>query len=112
VDRSPPPEGAQVVDLGGRSVIPGLIDVHAHLHYGVSDAQPEHSWRHEINLAYGVTTTRDPQTSSTDVLTYGDLVEAGRMVGPRIYSTGPGVFGDYVEDPIRDLDHARDILKR
>jgi hypothetical protein len=64
------------------------------------------------NLAYGVTTTRDPQTSSTDVLTYGDKVDAGMLLGPRVYSTGPGVFGDYVEDPIRDLDHARDVLKR
>ena len=33
------------------------------------------------------------------------------LLGPRVYSTGPGVFGDYVEDPIRDLDHARDVLE-
>jgi hypothetical protein len=64
------------------------------------------------NLAYGVTTTRDPQTSTTDVLTYGDLVEAGEILGPRVYSTGPGVFGDYVEEPLRDLEHARKVLKR
>jgi hypothetical protein len=64
------------------------------------------------NLAYGVTTTRDPQTSTTDVITYGDLVEAGQILGPRVYSTGPGVFGDYIEEPIRDLDHARRLLRR
>jgi hypothetical protein len=56
-----------------------------------------------------VTTTRDPQTGTTDVLSYADLVEAGRMVGPRIYSTGPGVFSG---ENIRDLDHARTVLKR
>ena len=43
------------------------------------------------NLAYGVTTTRDPQTGTTDVLSYSDMVEAGMVDGPRIYSTGPGL---------------------
>jgi hypothetical protein len=69
-------------------------------------------WMYLANLAYGVTTTRDPQTSTTDVLTYSDLVEAGETLGPRVYSTGPGVFGDYIEDPIRDLEHARSVMKR
>jgi hypothetical protein len=64
------------------------------------------------NLAYGVTTTRDPQTSATDVITYGDLVDAGEMMGPRVYSTGPGIFGDYVEEAIRDQEHANLIMKR
>ena len=44
------------------------------------------------NLAYGVTTTRDPQTGTTDVLTYEDASRPATCVGPRIYSTGPGVF--------------------
>ena len=44
------------------------------------------------NLAYGVTTTRDPQTSTPDVFAYADMVDAGMMPGPRIYATGPGVF--------------------
>jgi Amidohydrolase family len=62
------------------------------------------------NLAYGVTTTRDPQTSSTDVIAYGDEVDAGQMIGPRIYSTGPGV--GYWLEQLRDLDHARQVMKR
>ena len=66
-------------------------------------------WLYAANLAYGVTTTRDPQTATTDVLTYADMVEAGEAAGPRVYSTGPGVFWD---EPVRDLDHARKVLKR
>jgi hypothetical protein len=66
-------------------------------------------WQYPANLAYGVTTTRDPQTSSTDILTYADRVETGDMVGPRIYSTGPGVFAG---EQIASLDQARNILKR
>src|SRR3990170_7004585 len=66
-------------------------------------------WIYLANLAYGVTTTRDPQTATTDVLTYADRVEAGQMPGPRVYSTGPGVFWT---EGIRDLAHARDVLRR
>ena len=88
--------------------MPGFVDTHAHLRpgFGVHKTQP---WAYLANLAYGVTTTRDPQTGTTDVLTYGDLVETGDIVGPRIYSTGPGVFS--AED-IEDLDHARNVLRR
>lgn len=105
------PDGANEIDVTGKTIVPGFVDTHAHMWpaWGIHKNQV---WMYLANLAYGVTTTRDPQTSTTDVVTYGDLVEAGEMLGPRVYSTGPGVFGDYVEDPIRDLDHARDILKR
>jgi hypothetical protein len=56
-----------------------------------------------------VTTTRDPQTATTDVLAYRDLVETGQMLGPRVYGTGPGVFS---QDNVQSLDEARDVLKR
>lgn len=42
-------------------------------------------------------------------MTYADRVKTGDMVGPRIYTTGPGVFAG---EPVRDLDHARQILSR
>ncbi len=105
------PDDARIVDLEGRTIVPGFVDTHAHIRpaWGIHKNQV---WGYLANLAYGVTTTRDPQTSTTDVLTYADLVEAGEMIGPRVYSTGPGIFGDYAEDPIRDLDHARDVMRR
>ncbi len=104
------PEGAREFDLAGKTVIPGFVDTHAHMWpaWGLHKTQV---WMYLANLAYGVTTTRDPQTSQTDVITYGDLVEAGQVVGPRVYSTGPGVFGDYQLDAIADLDHARRLLE-
>jgi hypothetical protein len=105
------PTGAQVLDMSGKTIVPGFVDTHSHMwpSWGLHKTQ---SWIYLANLAYGVTTTRDPQTATTDVLTYSDMVTSGRMIGPRIYSTGPGIFGDYVEEPIRDLDHARDIMRR
>jgi Tol biopolymer transport system component len=105
------PQGAREIDVTGTTIVPGFVDTHSHMWpaWGIHKTQV---WMYLANLAYGVTTTRDPQTSQTDVITYGDLVESGEILGPRVYSTGPGVFGDYVEEPIRDLEHARDILKR
>ena len=102
------PEGARVIDVAGATVIPGFVDTHAHLRaaFGVHRDQV---WSYAANLAYGVTTARDPQTGTTDVLSYEDQVTAGNIVGPRIYSTGPGVFSS---ENIRDLDHARRVLKR
>jgi len=105
------PEDAEEIDVTGKTIVPGFVDTHSHMRppRGIHKTQV---WLYLANLAYGVTTTRDPQTSTTDILTYGDLVETGEMLGPRIYSTGPGIFGDYGQDPIRDLDHARDIMRR
>ncbi len=106
------PDGTEVRDVSGMTITPGFVDTHAHLRppAGVHTTQP---WGYLANLAFGVTTTRDPQTGVSDVLTYADRVRSGDILGPRIYSTGPGIFGNYQPgEGIRDLDHARDILRR
>ena len=56
------------------------------------------------------TTTRDPQTSTTDVLTYADMVDAGKMVGPRVYSTGPGV--GYWQYYLKSYEQTEKVLKQ
>lgn len=99
----------QKMDMTGKTIVPGFVDTHAHMWpaWGIHKNQV---WLYAANLAYGVTTTRDPQTGTTDVLTYGDLVETGAVIGPRIYSTGPGVgFWAY---NLKDLEQAKDILKQ
>jgi hypothetical protein len=64
-----PPTSAHVIDGAGKTIIPGFVDVHAHMwpQWGLHKNQ---IWIYSANLAYGVTTTRDPQTGTTDVLTY------------------------------------------
>ncbi|MCH1418554.1 MAG: amidohydrolase family protein [Flavobacteriaceae bacterium] len=101
------PAGAKVMDLEGKYLVPGFVDTHAHM-WPSWGLHKRHVWVYAANLAYGVTTTRDPQTATTDVLTYADMVEAGKIPGPRIYSTGPGV--GYWGYNIKSLDHARDVL--
>jgi hypothetical protein len=102
------PAGARTIDVSGKTIMPGMVDIHAHtwVAWGVHRSQVS---QFLAQLAYGVTTQRDPQTSSEDVLSYSDLMEIGAQIGPRIYSTGPGVFS---ADNIRSLDDARDVLRR
>ena len=78
------------MDMQGKTILPGFVDTHAHMwpRWVLHKYQPA---SYAANLAYGVTTTRDPQTAYTDVLTYADMVDAGKILGPRVYSTGPGV---------------------
>jgi imidazolonepropionase-like amidohydrolase len=102
------PAGAVVRDLSGKTVMPGLVDIHAHtwVSWGVHRSQVS---QFLAQLAFGVTTQRDPQTSSEDAMTYQDLMEVGQLIGPRLYSTGPGVFA---ADNIKSLEEARDVLRR
>lgn len=105
----PLPSGAETIDVTGKVIMPGMVDTHYHPQWLTPQIHNTQTWQYLATLAYGTTTTRDPQTATTDFLSYSDMVEQGAMLGPRIYTTGPGVFN---AEPVRDLDHARDILTR
>jgi Tol biopolymer transport system component len=102
------PSGARTIDVAGKTIMPGLVDIHAHS-WPAWNIHKTQVWEYLANLAYGVTTTRDPQTATTDILAYRDLVETGQMIGPRVFGTGPGVFS---QDNVQSLEEARMVLKR
>jgi Tol biopolymer transport system component/imidazolonepropionase-like amidohydrolase len=102
------PAGAKVVDVTGKTIIPGFVDVHAHM-WPPRDLHQKQVWQYLANLAYGVTTTRDPQSATTDVYAYADLVETGDILGPRVFTTGPGVFSGVGLD---DKDSVNNYIKR
>jgi Tol biopolymer transport system component len=103
------PDGARVIDVTGKTLVPGFVDTHYHSMWLVPEIHPEEVWQYLTTLSHGITTTRDPQTAFTDVLSYTDRVLTGGLTGPRVYSTGPGVF---LGENIRDAAHARTVLRR
>ncbi len=106
------PSGAKILDVKGETIMPGIVDVHAHwteIRRGVLDLE---SWPFMANLAFGVTTGRDPQTGTNDMFAYQDLIDMGKLPGPRAFSTGPGIFGPYANNDIQSLDDMRDTVAR
>jgi enamidase len=94
--RTPPPAGATVVDLTGKSVLPGLVMMHEHLYYttgpgvygqlGVSFSR--------LYLAGGVTTMRTAgNVNGIMDINIARRIAAGEMPGPFIDATAPYVNG-------------------
>lgn len=94
---TPVPAGAVTKDLSGSTVIPGLVGMHDHLFYPAAPGQYNDLIfsAPRLYLAGGVTTIRttgsiEPYTD----LNLKRLIDAGKMVGPKIHVTGP-----YLEGP-------------
>lgn len=111
------PQGAQVLDLSGHSVIPGLVGMHDHIYYPAPGRNlpiyPEHAWSFpRLYLAGGVTTIR----TTGSVETYTDLqlkkdINSGKAPGPKMHVTGPYLEGAGAYTPqmheLKDADDAR-----
>ena len=122
---APPPAGAAVIDVTGKTVLPGLVGMHDHLFYiarpnldaaGRSDAPilaPQMSFSApRMYLAAGVTTLR----TTGSVEPYADLglkreIDAGELPGPHLDVTGPyleGTGSPFVQmHPLKDAEDAR-----
>ncbi|MGQ8365001.1 amidohydrolase family protein [Glaciecola sp. 1036] len=87
------PKNAEVLDVSGKTVIPGLIDAHAHGSQASNGIIPQQNWIQFSNLSFGVTTIHDPSNATSEILAASELQKAGKILAPRIYSTGTILYG-------------------
>ena len=108
------PTTARVVDLQGQTLLPGYIDAHAHGPYGRNQIIPQQNWSLFAHLALGVTTVHDPSSIARQVFAAAEYQRAGKILGPRIFSTGEIIYGakSTGHDPIDTLDDAKAVVAR
>lgn len=103
------PPDAERVDLAGRTVIPGLIDLHFHI-----ESDPKLALR---QLSHGITSFRDPGQWNDKFDELRRMIAADQLPGPRIFTTGPHIDGEgpaYPADSVvaRDAHEARRLAER
>jgi imidazolonepropionase-like amidohydrolase len=108
-DTVPLPADAERVDLAGRTVAPGLIDLHFHV-----EDDPKLALR---QLSHGVTAFRDPGQWEEKFEGLRQMIEADGLPGPRIFTAGPHIDGEgpaYPADSVvaRDATEARLLAER
>ena len=108
------PADAQRLDLAGKTVMPGIIDIHAHGPQGVEDLIPQQNWSALAHLGLGVTTIHDPSNGATEIFAAAEYQRAGLVPAPRIFSTGDVVYGARSEGlaDISNIDDARRHIQR
>lgn len=109
------PKDAQVIDIKGKSIMPGLFDAHAHGPQADDEIVPQQNWALYSGLSLGVTTIHDPSNDTTEIFAASEQQKAGNIVGPRIFSTGTILYGANAPgytSHIDSLDDAKFHLER
>ncbi|UYH55054.1 amidohydrolase family protein [Qipengyuania sp. SS22] len=104
------PQGATVIDAGGKTIMPGLVDAHAHGPQGVGDLVPQQNWSLVQNLAMGTTTLHDPSSSASMIFSASERQQAGQLLAPRIFSTAEIVYGAKAPSVYARIDSYDDAL--
>lgn len=97
----PIPEGARVVDGRGRTLLPGLFDMHIHLN------EPDMEDLLILHLAHGVTTVQSMH-GTPEHLQIRERLESGELLGPRFFTTGPTTATERCNTPQK----ARELVRR
>ena len=108
------PAGAKVIDAAGKTIMPGIIDVHWHGSIGADQIIPQQNWVLYAGLALGVTTAHDPSNDTSEIFAASEMAKAGQIVTPRLFSTGTILYGakSPYKAEINSLDDALAHLRR
>ncbi|WP_028116957.1 amidohydrolase family protein [Ferrimonas senticii] len=87
------PEDADVIDISGKTIMPGLYDAHAHGSQGQDEIIPEQNWLNFAGLALGVTAIHDPSNDTTEIFAASEMQKTGVIDAPRLFSTGTILYG-------------------
>lgn len=113
-DKVSVPAGTKVYSAEGKTIMPGMVDAHAHVGAFRDGLPSQQYWPFTVNLAFGVTTAHDPSANTETVFTLSELQKNGQLVGPRLFSTGfilYGADGDF-KATINNLEDARSSIRR
>jgi imidazolonepropionase-like amidohydrolase/Tol biopolymer transport system component len=108
------PANAQRIDVAGRTIMPGIVDVHAHVGGESAGLLSQSNWSFLANLAFGVTTAHDPSSDTETIFSNSELIRAGRKLGPRLFSTGTILYAaeSGARAEINSYDDALSHLRR
>ena len=104
------PAGAYLVDCQGKTVLPGLVDVHWHGSFSDGGTFPEVNYTGLSSLSFGVTTLHDPSNDTASVFTAREMQMAGQLLAPRIFSTGTILYGAKAPGYYAQVNSLKDAL--
>ena len=108
---TPVPAGAEVVDVAGKTIIPGLVNLHVHYRGGPEEIERQF----RAQLHYGVTTARSIGSDTPERVAHL-LASAGRPDAPRTYTAGlgfsyPGGFNAAGRNAPTTAEEARALVR-
>lgn len=119
-----PPEGARIVAAEGRYLLPGFVEMHAHVLLHPWDEAGGILPRYDrgtvleilrLMLAHGITTVRDPGSETEAAITLRNMIAAGKVIGPTLRTAGrilnPSNFNPEPFAPVQDEKAVRDEIR-